>query len=187
MLSFWNSVLAYNQNNPMLFTRIEFWVFFAIVTLGLTLVYRKYPLRNAWLAVVSLYFYYKSGGLFVGLLVFSTVTDYYFGNVIYNANTQRKRDWAVTASVLINLLVLAYFKYTYFVTHSINQLFGTHFEASNWLASFANAISGSSFDESIILLPVGVSFYTFQTISYTVDLYRYKIKPVKNRYHHFST
>jgi D-alanyl-lipoteichoic acid acyltransferase DltB (MBOAT superfamily) len=180
MLSLWNSIISYNPENPMLFTRIEFWIFFAIVTLGLSAVHRKFPLRNAWLAFVSLYFYYKSGGFYFGLLIFSTVADYYLGKAIYNANTQGKRDRAVFASVFINLAVLAYFKYTYFLSHSFNQLFGTGLEASNWLAQFTNNLTGSSFDESVILLPVGISFYTFQTISYTVDIYRYKVKPVKS-------
>ncbi len=180
MLSFWNSIIFYNPANPMLFTRIEFWIFFAIVTGGLTAFHRKYPLRNAWLALVSLYFYYKSGGIYFWLLIFSTVTDYYLGKAIYSANTQGKRDRSVFASVFINLAVLAYFKYTYFISNSFNQLFGTEIEAANWLARFTNWATGSTFDESLILLPVGISFYTFQTISYTVDLYRYKVKPVKS-------
>lgn len=177
---FWESIISYNSTNPMLFTRIEFWIFFAFVTLGLSVVYKKFPARNIWLALVSVYFYYKSGGFYFGLLIFSTVTDYYLGNAIYNANSQRKRDYAVTASVLINLFVLAYFKYTYFITNSINTLFDTTIETSNWLAKLSNLVTISTFDEGSIILPVGISFYTFQTISYTVDLYRYKIKPVKN-------
>ena len=180
MYSIWESIISYNASNPMLFTRIDFWMFFSVVLLGLSLVHKKLHTRNIWLALVSVYFYYKSGGFYFGLLIFSTFTDYYLGNAIYNANTQRKRDYAVTASVFINLAVLAFFKYTYFFTNSFNTLFNTNLESTNWLAKLANLFTNSTFDESLIVLPVGISFYTFQTISYTVDLYRYKVKPVKS-------
>lgn len=180
MQSFLSNIISYNPQNPMLFTRIEFWIFFAVVTLGFIFFHKKFSLRSAWLAFVSLYFYYKSGGFYFSLLIVSTIINYYLGKAIYNANTQRKRDRAVFASVFISLSLLAYFKYIYFFSDSINQIFGTDIEPSNWLAQLTNWATRSSFDESVIILPVGISFYTFQIISYTVDIYRYKVKPVNN-------
>lgn len=180
MEQLWNSIITYNSDNPMLFTRIEFWIFFSVVNLGLTLLYRKLTLRNAWLALVSLYFYYKSGGFYFLLLLFSTITDYHLGKAIYNAKSQQQRDRAVFLSVLINLSLLGYFKYTYFFTDTVNQLFSTDIEPQNWFATISNMLFNTDFDKSSIILPIGISFYTFQTISYTVDIYRYKIKPLNN-------
>ena len=79
------------------------------------------------------------------------------------------------------MLVLGYFKYAYFFTDVVNQLFGTHFQIYDLFAAAGNAITGSThFSVDQIILPVGISFYTFQTISYSVDVYRRKLKPVTN-------
>ncbi len=91
-----------------------------------------------------------------------------------------KRKLFVATSVFINLSLLAYFKYAYFFTDLFNSAFNTDFEVINLLAEWTNNLFGSSFNISQIILPVGISFYTFQTISYTVDVYRKKLKPVKN-------
>ncbi|MFP4023937.1 MAG: MBOAT family protein, partial [Thiohalospira sp.] len=129
---------------------------------------------------MSLFFYYKSGGYFFTLLIFSTIADFTLGQLIYKAKSDiRKKIWVAT-SVIINLGVLGYFKYTYFFTDIINSIFNTHFQVVNYLALWTNQTAGTSFDISTIILPVGISFYTFQTISYTVDVYRGKVKPVKN-------
>jgi D-alanyl-lipoteichoic acid acyltransferase DltB (MBOAT superfamily) len=83
-------------------------------------------------------------------------------------------------SVLINLFLLSYFKYTYLFVDTVNQLFNLNIEVVNHLALWSNQLTGTHFDVSMILLPVGISFYTFQTISYTVDVYRGKVNPVKH-------
>lgn len=137
-------------------------------------------LRNAYLFIMSLFFYYKSGGYFFTLLVFSTIVDFTIGQLIYKSKSELKQKLLVTTSIIINLSLLAYFKYAYFFTDIFNTSFHTDFKVINHLANWTNSIFGSSFDISKIILPVGISFYTFQTISYTVDVYRKKLKPVKN-------
>ncbi|GAI76227.1 unnamed protein product [marine sediment metagenome] len=113
-------------------------------------------------------------------MIFSTIVDYTLGHLIYRSGSSFKKKVYVTLSVLTNLGVLAYFKYTYFFTDVFNSIFHTDLEAVNFLAKWTNQVSGSLFDVSSIILPVGISFYTFQTISYTVDIYRNKVKPVNN-------
>jgi len=82
--------------------------------------------------------------------------------------------------VVVNLLLLAYFKYSYFFVDSFNLLFGADLGVVNHLAIWANETAGTHFNVNQILLPVGISFFTFQTISYSVDVYRGETKPVKN-------
>ena len=179
-MDFLKEILLYSEAKPLLFTRLYFWGFFAALLTIYSFIYKKSPVRNAYLFFMSLFFYYKSGGYFFTLLIFSTIADFTLGQLIYNSKTDLKKKLFVAISVIINLSLLGYFKYTYFFTDIINKTFNTHFEAFNYLASWTNDLTGSSFDISRIILPVGISFYTFQTISYTVDVYRRKVKPVKN-------
>jgi alginate O-acetyltransferase complex protein AlgI len=162
------------------FNRFDFWVFFTVAFLLFTLVYKKARFRNFYLVVFSLFFYWKSGGWYFLLLLFSTIVDYSIGKKIFKTDRKSSRKWLVALSVFINLGVLAYFKYSYFFIDNINELFGTEFMAVNIFPAIANSLSGSHFNIENIFLPIGISFYTFQTISYTVDVYRKKVKPVKN-------
>ncbi len=173
-------ILLYSEAKPLLFTRLYFWGFFAFLLLIYSFIYKKNPLRNAYLFFMSLFFYYKSGGYFFTLLIFSTIADFTLGQLIYSAKTSLRKKLFVATSIVINLSLLGYFKYTYFFTDIINSTFHTNFEVFNYLASWTNNLTGSSFNISRIILPVGISFYTFQTISYSVDVYRGKLKPVKN-------
>lgn len=172
--------LLYDEKEPMLFTRIYFWVFFAICLAGYSLLYRKNVLRNVYLFLFSLFFYYKSGGYYFSLLIFSTMVDYAIGLGLGASSRKKVRLLLVATSVFVNLAVLAYFKYAYFFTDTINSLFGTSLEVQNQLAIATNAVFGSHFNINEIILPVGISFFTFQTISYSVDVYRNKVAPVKN-------
>ena len=173
-------ILGYRQEMPLLFTQVYFWVFYLLVYLLFALVYPKKRLRNAYLFLVSLFFYYKSGGYFFSLLILSTVVDYFVGRMIYSASKRAVKRLGVWISLTVNLGVLAYFKYTYFLVDLINRMFHTDLEAVNYLASWTNTLAGTHFDVSTIILPVGISFYTFQTISYTLDVYRGKLEPVRN-------
>jgi alginate O-acetyltransferase complex protein AlgI len=137
-------------------------------------------LRNAFLFLVSIFFYWKTSGLFFLLLLFAICADYYFGNRIYKSKTASRKKFFVIASVIVNLSVLSYFKYSGFITATINDIFQTNFQVFNFLAYFSNSLAGSHFDIAAIGLPVGISFFTFQTISYTVDIYRGKVEPVRN-------
>ncbi|MDO5608615.1 MAG: MBOAT family O-acyltransferase [Capnocytophaga sp.] len=174
-------IFAFSDTHPMIFNRLDFWIFFAVVYFIFALVYKKIHLRNAFLLLVSLFFYYKSSGLFVLILIFSTITDYFLGHFIYRQERLSWRKAAVTLSVVVNLAVLSYFKYAYFFTDSYNYFFQTEHSVFNHLAYWANGFGGVDyFKVDAILLPVGISFYTFQTISYTVDVYRRKVAPLKS-------
>ncbi len=179
-MEFLKEILLYSEDKPMLFTRLYFWVFFTILLAIYSILYKKKALRNAYLFVMSLFFYYKSGGYFFSLLIFSTIADYTLGQLIYHSRKLLNKRIYLGASIIINLGMLSYFKYSYFFTDLVNRIFNTDFEVVNLLAKWSNEMAGTSFNVSTIILPVGISFFTFQTISYTFDIYRNKVKPVNN-------
>ncbi len=170
----------YNESQPLLFTNGIFWVYFGFLILFYTFNSQKINLRNYCLLAFSIYFYYLSSGYYFLLLIFSTIVDYYIGGAIFNSNNQKKRKWLVGLSVFVNLSVLAYFKYAFFFTDLLNTTFLTDLRTTNFLALGLNSLFGTEADILKIALPVGISFYTFQTISYSVDIYRGDVKPVKN-------
>ncbi len=174
------SLLGYAEDKPLIFTRAYFWYFYAVVLFFFGLLYKRMRLRNAYLFFISLYFYYQTSGFFFLILIFSTLVDYLIGKRIYSAKADiNKRLW-VALSVFVNLSVLGYFKYAYFFTENFNALFQTDVEVYNHFALWSNSFFGSDFRVDRILLPVGISFFTFQTISYSIDIYRGLIKPVKS-------
>lgn len=174
-------IFEFSEDFPLIFTQANFWIFFAIAYFLFALVYKKITLRNSYLFLISLFFYYKTSGLFIGILIFSTLVDFFIGRGIYKTEKQIKRYVLVTLSVVINLTVLCYFKYAYFFTDSFNMLFHTNIEVYNWLAHWGNSFNNQHyFTVDKIILPVGISFYTFQTISYSVDIYRRKLVPLKS-------
>lgn len=172
-------IFAFDEAFPLIFTQANFWIFFAIIYLIYAVVYKKIALRNVYLFLISLFFYYKTSGLFVGILVFSTLVDFFIGRTIFKTTSLSRRKVLVTTSVIINLLVLCYFKYAYFFTDSFNHLFHSDIQVYNWLAHWGNSFANQNyFTAEAIILPVGISFYTFQTISYSVDIYRGKLQPL---------
>ncbi|HVN57893.1 MAG TPA: MBOAT family O-acyltransferase [Bacteroidales bacterium] len=173
-------IFRYDPSNPFIFTTPGFWLFLLLVMAGYSLVYKKIRLRNLYLLLVSLYFYFKAGGLFLFLLVFVTMVDFTCGLLIYNAKGKTTRKLFIIFSVISNLSLLAYFKYSAFITGSVNSLFGTHLRVFDLLSSLSNAHMGTHFDTSYIILPVGISFFTFQSLSYTIDVYRRRMEPVRN-------
>jgi len=179
-LNWFSNIFLYNQDAPLLFTRLYFWAFLLVVLTVYSILYKKRGLRKTYLFLISLFFYYKTSGLFFLLLVFSTFSDYLIGLAIYNFKKKPWKKAMVALSVAINLGVLSYFKYAYFFTDLFNQTFRADLEVVNFLALWSNNVSGSHFDASVIFLPVGISFFTFQTISYAVDVYRGKCQPVKS-------
>ena len=170
-------IFEFSKKYPLDFTQMSFWIFFVIVYAGFALTYKRLFIRNLFLFLVSCFFYYKTSGLFVMLLLFSTVTDFYFGRQIDKNQDEGRRKLFVTLSVCLNLFVLSYFKYAYFFTDAYNTIFHTDHKVFNYLAYWGNGFhSKGYFSVDEIVLPVGISFYTFQTISYTVDIYRRKLK-----------
>ncbi|HLN21534.1 MAG TPA: MBOAT family O-acyltransferase [Bacteroidales bacterium] len=174
------NVFSFDPGKPMIFSVPAFWLFLLIVLSIYCLVYRKLFLRNFYLLLVSLFFYYKSGGLFIILLLLVIIIDYACGLVIGTSEKKPVRKLFIVLSILSNVSILAYFKYSGFITDGINSLFGTSFTATDYLAGFSNNLLGTHFDISNIILPVGISFFTFQSLSYTIDVYRRKIVPLRN-------
>jgi D-alanyl-lipoteichoic acid acyltransferase DltB (MBOAT superfamily)/lysophospholipase L1-like esterase len=174
------SLLNFDPDKPFVFTSAAFWMFFLFVLAGYSLVYKKLHIRNVYLFLVSLFFYYKAGGLFLFILIFVTVVDYSCGFLIFKSKRTAGRKFFVLLSIISNLGLLGYFKYTGFIINTINEVFGTRLRVYDLLSTFSNSILGTHFDISYIILPVGISFFTFQSLSYTIDVYRKKMEPVRN-------
>lgn len=174
------SILKYNPNAGFVFTHYLFWLFFGVVLLGNAILFKRSVLRNTFLFVASIFFYYKAGGYYFFLLLFSTLVDYSIGLGIGKAKKHKIRKLLLILSLVVNLGVLVYFKYSYFIADILHQTIGVQFNIVNYFSIFTNEFFKTNLDVSQILLPVGISFFTFQTISYSVDVYRKRIQPVKN-------
>ncbi len=184
MIALLRDIFAFDPNSPLLFTQFYFWAFFAIVYAGFSLLQSRRLLRNTYLLFVSLFFYYKTCGLFVLILLFVTLSDYMIAHAIAWAHKREKphraKAWLVL-SVVIDLTILCYFKYAYFFTNMINDLFATNVQVFDVFAYIGNGFSSDGrFLVDRIVLPVGISFYIFQVISYTADVYAKRISPVHN-------
>jgi D-alanyl-lipoteichoic acid acyltransferase DltB (MBOAT superfamily) len=181
ILDFLHNIFAFDSHSPLLFTQFYFWAFFAFVFAGFALLQNKIVLRNTFLCFVSLFFYYKTSGLFVLILIFTTLFNFYQAKIICESGEKKKRKRKLLIGLLVNLFFLCYFKYAYFITDVVNNIFGIHLHIFDAFAWAGNVLTGSNrFDVSSILLPVGISFYTFQNISYLMDVFRARIKPVEN-------
>lgn len=166
---FFKNLFSFDQAHPLLFTQFYFWAFFAIVLAFLCVFRNKVLLRNAFLFFVSLFFYYKTSGLFLILFGFVIVYNYLAGFVLSGVRRNFWRKAIVTLSVVVDLSLLCYYKYAYFVTDVVNNLFGTEFVVKDWFAVVGNQLAGSqAFSIDSIFLPVGISFFIFQAISYVV-------------------
>ena len=141
-------------------------------------------MRTVFLMAVSWFFYYKTSGLFLLLLLFVTLSDWLIARRIYKNLTAKRSIKAklwLALSVIIDLGLLCYFKYAYFFTNVVNNMLGTELAVFDLFAYIGNGFSESGrFMVDSIILPVGISFYLFQVMSYTIDVYRGHVKPVKN-------
>lgn len=183
LLNYLLKVFSFDPDSPLLFTQLQFWAFFCLVFSGFALVQKRRQMRNAYLFFVSLLFYYKTSGLFVGMLLLVTCSDFLIAQGIYALREKEawKRKLLLGLSVILDIGILCYFKYAYFFVDVINQIFGTQFTVENVVARFANEVVGEKiFCVDRIILPIGISFYTFQILSYTCDVYKGLIKPVRN-------
>ena len=180
-LDFFQKLFSFDKAHPLLFTQFYFWAFFAIVFAVFSLIKNKTLLRNAFLFFVSLFFYYKTSGLFTLILIFITLYNFFGAKWLHSRKKDLSRNLVLAVSVIVNLSILFYFKYAYFITDVVNNLFGVDFKVFDVFAWIGNQITGTNrFSVDDILLPVGISFYTFQAISYIMDVYRQRIEPVKN-------
>jgi alginate O-acetyltransferase complex protein AlgI len=151
----------------MTFNSIEFGIFFPIVFLLYWLIFRKKIVyRNIFLIAVSYFFYGWWDWRFLSLLILSTFVDFYAGQKIEAAEGKNKRRWLLL-SLTVNLGILTVFKY-----------FG--FFVNSFISGFS--LAGIAFTSPTlhIILPVGLSFYTFQSLSYTLDVYYGRMKPTRS-------
>jgi alginate O-acetyltransferase complex protein AlgI len=171
---------SFNEKEPLIFTQLDFWLFFLAVMIIFSAIHKNYLVRSFFLTAVSLFFYFKTSGLYVMMLGLSLVVNYLLGDAIFRSKSNTAKKWIIASSAFFNLSLLGYFKYAYFFTESFNEMFHTDFEVVNHLAVWANGFFGEGSFVTKIILPVGVSFFTFQSISYVVDIYRKEVEPVKN-------
>lgn len=149
----------------MLFNSFHFLMFFPIVVLLYFIIPKR--VRYIWLLMSSYYFYMSWNPKYILLILFSTVVTYACGLIIGGTDERRKRKFFLVLCIVLNLAVLFSFKYFNFAVDNINMVLGKlGIQAVN-----------AKFD---VLLPVGISFYTFQALSYTIDVYRKQIEPEKN-------
>ena len=157
--------LTYHADEPIIFSTSLFLFLFLGFTLVYALLAKKTTARLLFVTCFSYYFYYKSSGFYFLLLAVVTVSDYLLAGLIYrhqqrHPGRKAPRKWLLALSLLIDLGLLGYFKYT------------------NFFAGLIADCVGASFQPYDIFLPVGISFFTFQSLSYTIDIYRGQLRPV---------
>ncbi len=150
----------------MIFSSFEFLIFFVIVS-AIFWALRPMKWRHVLLLTASYYFYMSWNPYFISLIIISTMVDYTVGRLLEHCDDPRRRKLLLTLSVVVNLTLLGMFKYAnFFVDNAIQSLNALGFRADPVLLN--------------IILPVGISFYTFQTMSYTIDVYRGILKPTRS-------
>lgn len=156
------TLFSYDPNAPLLFTGGMFlFLFLAFLILYIPMQNHK-KIRIAYVTLFSYYFYYKTGGLFILLLILVTCIDFFIGKKIYRSDEKKKKKLWLGLSIIVNLGMLCYFKYT------------------NFFYELFCISENREFVPLNILLPVGISFFTFQSMSYTIDIYRKVITPLNS-------
>ena len=149
----------------MLFNSIDFLVFFAFV-ITISVIIKNRNFSYIFLVAVSYFFFYFSNNFLISLLVFSTVLDFYIAKAIWSTDDKSKKKRLLLISIIGNLGLLGFFKYADFGISQFNDLF--------------KLIGLNEIPLLEIALPVGISFYTFQTLGYTIDVYRGQLSPAKS-------
>lgn len=155
-----SDLLTYNPKAPLLFSSGLFLFLFTAFALLYYMFKNNRGIRIIYVTLFSLFFYYKSSGIYFLLLVFTATSDFIIGRLIARSEKKSSKKWLVFLSLCVNLGMLGYFKYT------------------NFLFDVFSGIFKVPFDIERIFLPVGISFFTFQSISYIIDIYREEIKPL---------
>ncbi len=152
----------------MLFQTIEFAIFFPVVfAIYWALSNRDLKWQNAWLVIASFIFYGWWDWRFLGLMIFSAGIDYVTALMIERSRKKRDKWWWLMISLTVNLGILGFFKYYNFFVENFNTAF----------RFFGKSPGLHTLD---IILPVGISFYTLQALSYTIDVYKGKIRPTSD-------
>src|SRR5690606_2192726 len=154
------NLFAYNPEEPLIFSSGFFLFLFTAFVAVYTMLRENERAKLIFVTLFSLYFYYKSSGFFFCLILLATVVDFNLARLINVTEDKARRKVFMIASLVANLGILGYFKYTNFIFDSITGLTGGEYQPMD------------------IFLPVGISFFTFQSLSYTIDVYRGNIKPV---------
>ncbi|MHA8082464.1 MBOAT family O-acyltransferase [Aquirufa sp. A-Brett2-15D] len=154
-------LFLYSTKEPWFFTEFSFLFVFGIFVFFYALIFDWNVIRKCYLVAFSLFFYYKSSGPFLALFITQVTFDYIFAHWIQKKDGFTKKLIGIIA-ILFSLSFLLYFKYANFFIENTNSLLLTHFELID------------------LFLPIGISFYTFQSISYLVDVYRGEIKASSN-------
>jgi len=149
-------LLTYHPDEPMIFSTGLFLILFLGFSFIYMLLQRQLNLRLLFVTAFSYYFYYKSSGFYFCLLAVVTLSDY----LIARSIARHRSRWLVALSLFIDLGLLGYFKYTNFFAGMWAQMIGANFQPWD------------------IFLPVGISFFTFQSMSYVIDVYRGDLKPL---------
>lgn len=161
----WNhflGLLTYDPKAPMLFSSGLFWILFMVFLPLYALVKGSKSKMVIFVIAFSLYFYYKSSGLFFLMLMATSMIDWGLSHLIYRCLHKGLKRALLWLSICISLSILGYFKYANFFLWNWNQMVEGNFQPLD------------------IILPVGISFYTFQSISYVVDVYKRRIKPTSS-------
>ena len=146
----------------MLFNTPEFIIFFiSVLTIISCIKFRRF--QHLFLVGASYFFFYFSNNFLITLLIFSTLLDFYIGKAIFTAKDKKRKKILLISSLAGNLGLLGFFKYADFGISQINNV--------------TESLGIPEITSLGLILPVGISFYTFQTITYTVDIYREKLKP----------
>lgn len=159
----WHNIvecLSFNSGQPMLFSSGTFWVLFMIFIPLYSMLKCRFWQMLVFVVAFNFYFYYKSSGLFVGLLFATSLVDWILSKRIVKMRSQTGRRICVAISLILSLGILAYFKYANFFLWNISAMVNANFQPLD------------------LILPVGISFYTFQSVSYIVDVYKGRVKPV---------
>lgn len=156
------SWFVYDPGNPLLFSSALFLGFFLVFYIIYILTRNFRHFRTIYVLLFSLFYYYKAGGYYFSILLGSAFANYILSEAMDMATNKTTRKVTLCITVILNLLVLVYYKYTNFFIGNINTLFVQNFPIQD------------------IILPIGISFFTFQAISYSVDLYRKEIEPARN-------
>ncbi len=155
-----SGIFVYDPKAPMIFSSGLFmWLFVAFMAVYV-LLRRRDTARILFVTLFSYYFYYKSSGTYFFLLAVVTVSDFLLARRMERTVTRWKRKLLLLSSLTLNLGLLVYFKYT------------------NFFGEVVASLAGGSFTPLDIFLPVGISFFTFQSLSYTIDVYRKEIQPL---------
>jgi D-alanyl-lipoteichoic acid acyltransferase DltB (MBOAT superfamily) len=176
-------LLTFDPKHVITMAQANFWILFAVVFFIYSLIYKRTRIRTAYLILVSLFFYYKSSGFFVGVLAFTTIYNYFIGLTVakHRLNKPKAAQTWMVIGIVINVLILCYFKYMYFFTDIYNGLVGGNARVFDILAFTGNGFQQYGyFNVDSIIMPLGISFYTFKTIAYLVEVKKGEIEAVRS-------